>query len=94
MPKDLPLPPDYDPMVETEEGENHGKISQSWQAFMRDATSKIQDHLPSSRLSLARSPVTTAQRDALGNVQNGDVVYNVDTDKFNFREGGVWVEFT
>lgn len=34
--------------------------------------------------------MTTAQRDALTAV-NGMIIYNTDTDQFNFREAGAWV---
>ena len=34
----------------------------------------------------------TTQRDALSGVQNGTIIYITDTNKFNFRENGAWVQ--
>ena len=39
------------------------------------------------------SRLTTAQRDALTDPQNGYICYNTDTKKLNTRENGVWVEY-
>lgn len=38
--------------------------------------------------------MTTAQRDALGVVANGAIIYNTTTNKMNFRENGAWVQPT
>jgi hypothetical protein len=36
--------------------------------------------------------MTTAERDALTNVANGDVIYNTNTNKFQGRASGAWVD--
>ena len=36
--------------------------------------------------------MTTAERDALTNVANGDVIYNTSTNKFQGRASGAWVD--
>lgn len=38
--------------------------------------------------------MTTAQRDALGAVANGAIIYNTTTNKMNFRENATWVQPT
>jgi hypothetical protein len=38
--------------------------------------------------------LTEVERDNLESPQDGWVVYNTTTDRFNFREGGAWVTFT
>lgn len=38
--------------------------------------------------------VTTAQRDALQGVQNGQMIYNTDTDTFEGYQAGAWMTFT
>lgn len=35
-----------------------------------------------------------ARRDQLENAINGAIIYNTDTNRFNFRENGAWVTFT
>jgi len=37
--------------------------------------------------------MTTAERDALAGVENGDVIYNSSVNKFQGRAGGTWVDF-
>lgn len=36
--------------------------------------------------------MTTAERDALTGVENGDMIYNTSTNKFQGRAGGAWVD--
>ena len=39
-------------------------------------------------------PMTEAQRDILQNAYDGSIIYNLTTNRFNFRENGNWVTFT
>lgn len=45
-----------------------------------------------TRSPMQMATMTTAQRDALTNVENGDVIYNTSTNKFQGRAAGVWVD--
>lgn len=37
--------------------------------------------------------LTENQRDELSNPRKGTIIYNLTTDRFNFREGVAWVTF-
>lgn len=46
-------------------------------------------------LGVLRAPkFTTVERDALTTMEEGDVIYNVTSTKYNFYNGAAWQEFT
>ena len=45
-----------------------------------------------TRSPLTMATMTTTQRDALVGVENGDVIYNTSTNKFQGRAAGSWVD--
>ena len=81
---DFPL---YDPLVKT----STDYMSAIWQSSLATFIDTLQDYLSQNGIFVPK--VTTAQRDALQNVTNGQMIYNTTTNKFQGRENNVWTNF-
>lgn len=77
--------PVYDPLIK--EGTN--KLSDLWGAFLATFIQTLTSYLTQNGIFIPQ--LTTAQRDALKNVSNGQLIYNTTLNKFQGRESGAWV---
>lgn len=77
--------PTYDPL--TKEGGVY--MSSIWSDFLATFMQTLQGYLSQNGIFVPR--LTTAQRDALRNVMNGQLIYNTTLEKFQGRENGAWV---
>ncbi len=84
MARDLDDFPTYDPLVK-----NDIYLSDVWGDFMATFIQSLREYLSQNGIFVPR--LTTAQRDALRNVVNGQLIYNTTLEKFQGREGNVWV---
>jgi len=50
--------------------------------------------LPKDAMTFQVPNLTTTERDALQDIQNGILIYNVSTNKFQGRANGSWVELS
>ena len=76
--------PTYDPLVKV------GTLNMSsiWSDFMATFMQTLQGYLSQNGIFVPQ--VTTAQRDALRNVINGQLIYNTSLNKFQGYENGAW----
>lgn len=80
------------------------KMHDRWIKFFVNLNGVIKNFFPIRTIKSANGIVqtavpsvtrlTTTERDNISNTnwQNGDIIYNTTTDKFNFREAGAWKE--
>lgn len=78
--------PTYDPV--TKSGDY---LSGVWSDFMATFVETLQGYLTQNGIQFPR--LTTSERDALQNVQNGFAIYNTTLNKFQGYEAGAWVNF-
>jgi hypothetical protein len=94
-------PPIYNSFFE----ENRLTMSNSWQNWLNSITRVmgfiiVQDFLIVGGERVEEVPtlqaisMSTTDRNSLDNARNGVIIYNTDTNAFNFRQGGTWVTFT
>lgn len=86
MARDFDNFPTYDPV--TKDGDY---LSSVWSDFMATFVETLQGYLTQNGVRMPR--LTTAQRDALQNVENGLTIYNTTLNKFQGYENGAWVNF-
>lgn len=77
--------PTYDPLIKDESV----YMSGIWSDFLATFMQTLQGYLSQNGIFVPR--LTTAQRDALRNVMNGQLIYNTSLEKFQGREAGAWV---
>lgn len=84
MARDFDNFPTYDPVIK--QGSTY--LSGIWSDFIATFVETLQGYLSQNGIFVPR--VTTAQRDALQNVINGQLIYNTTTNKFQGYENGAW----
>jgi len=100
----LPEAPIYDDLLES------GKLTDPWRNWFNSITRVTGYAITHARFSnssiapdvtkgnetaiIEVTRFTETQRDELVNPRDGAIIYNLTTDRFNFREGGAWVTFT
>lgn len=100
----LPEAPIYDDML------NDGKLTDPWMNWFNSITRVTGYAITHARFSngavlpgvtpgdetpvIEVTKLTENQRDELAAPRDATIIYNIDTDRFNFREAGAWVTFT
>lgn len=83
MARDFDNFPTYDPVIK-----DQVYLSNVWSDFMATFVESLREYLSQSGMFVPR--LTTAQRDSLQNVINGQLIYNTSTNKFQGYENGAW----
>jgi len=83
MARDFDYFPTYDPVIK-----DNVYLSNVWSDFMATFVESLREYLTQNGIFVPR--ITTAERDALQNVINGQIIYNTSTDKFQGYEAGAW----
>lgn len=86
MARDFDNFPTYDPVIK-----DRVYLSNVWSDFMATFVETLQGYLTQNGIRMPR--LTTAQRDALQNVENGLMIYNTTLNKFQGYENGAWINF-
>lgn len=84
MARDFDNFPTYDPVIKGE----MFYLSNVWSDFMATFVQSLQEYLSMNGIFVPR--ITTAQRDALQNVINGQMIYNTTLNKFQGYENSAW----
>jgi hypothetical protein len=83
MARDFDNFPTYDPLIK-----NQIYLSNLWSDFIATFVETLREYLSQNGIFIPR--LTTAQRDALQNVINGQLIYNTTTNKFQGFENNSW----
>lgn len=83
MARDFDNFPTYDPVIK-----DKIYLSNLWSDFMATFVETLTGYLSQNGIFVPR--LTTAQRDALQNVINGQLIYNTTANKFQGYENGAW----
>lgn len=84
MARDFDNFPTYDPVIKDEI-----YLSNIWSDFMATFVETLTGYLSQNGIFVPR--LTTAERDALQNVINGQLIYNTTLEKFQGHESNIWV---
>lgn len=84
MARDFDNFPTYDPLVK-----DQVYLSNIWSDFMATFIESLREYLSQNGIFVPR--ITTAERNALQNVINGQLIYNTSLEKFQGYENGAWV---
>jgi hypothetical protein len=76
--------PTYDPVIK-----DSVYLSNVWSDFMATFVETLSEYLSQNGMFAPR--LTTAERDALQNVVNGQFIYNTTLEKFQGYENSAWV---
>lgn len=79
--------PLYDPIVKKE----NDKLSDIWVGSISTFYMNLIGYLTAGGILMPQ--VTTTQRDALQNVQNGQMIYNTTIGSAQYFKAGVWTSF-
>lgn len=103
------LPPPFiaEPPIYNDLLDENSKIKGEWVNWLNSITRVmgyviVHDYIvnPADNVKEQETPLlqavalTTTQRDRLENARDGTILYNLTTNRFNFRENGTWVTFT
>lgn len=84
MARDFDNFPTYDPVIK----QGTTALSSVWGDFLATFVESLREYLSQNGIFVPR--VTTAQRDDLQNVINGQLIYNTTLEKFQGYENGAW----
>jgi len=79
--------PVYDPLVDT----RTGKLADIWVTAISTFYMNLIGYLTAGGIFLPQ--LTTAQRDKLQNVQNGQMIYNTTLGSAQYFKAGTWTSF-
>ena len=87
MAVDIDLPPVYDGLTKLKTD----YLSDIWVSYFSTLIDTLGEYL--SQLGIFMPQVTTAQRDAIQNPQNGQMIYNTSIGSAQYYKAGVWTSF-
>jgi len=79
--------PVYDPITKG----NSGLLTEVWVGAFSFLIQNLTDYLTQGGFLLP--PLTTAERDDLQDVRNGQMIYNTTLDTAQYFKAGAWVSF-
>jgi len=85
MARDLDNFPTYDPVIK-----DFIYLSNIWADFMATFVESLREYLSQNGIFVPR--LTTAQRDELHNLVNGQLIYNTTLEKFQGYENNAWAD--
>lgn len=88
MPIDIDVPPLYDPITRV----TNDKLSEIWVGWFSTFYQTLESYLSENGIFIPS--ITTDQRDALQDVQDGQMIYNRTLGRFQGYEAGTWRTFT
>ncbi len=87
MAVDIDLPPVYDELTKLKTD----YLSDIWVSYISTLIDTLNEYL--SQLGIFVPKVTTAQRDAIQNPQNGQMIYNTSIGSAQYFKAGTWTSF-
>jgi len=99
----LPVAPIYAPLInKSSDPQFNNTMTDEWKNHMDAISETIANVVVHDRFNDTKQEtpltaiisMTQARRDQLENAIDGAIIYNLTTNRFNFRESGAWVTFT